>query len=503
MRRSSRRSTSVGSDVTIDRLAAHLGTGVVGDPWSGASIVHDLDDDSRTIRPGDAYFAIPGSRWHGLDFEHAVADAGAVLVISDRPSAVLPTIVVDDPRRTMGPLASWFHGEPSHDVRVFGVTGTNGKTSTTHFIDAGLTAAGESTGLISGSRIRGPGYDIVPTRTTPEAPMLQRTLASFRRHGVSACAMEVSSHAVDQHRVDGTAFRVMAFTNLSDDHLDYHGSMEAYFATKAAMFTADRTQIAVVDVDDGWGVRLAAETAVDTWTCSVADPAADVVAENLRLGPLGTAFTARTPHGSVGLDLQVLGPHQVGNALVALACAAADGVDLAAAAEGISSVTGIGGRCEPVHAGQPFRAIVDYMHNTAGQHAMLPYLRSLGGGRLIVVVGATGGRDPGKRVPLGHVAAAHADVVIVTDESPEDEDPAAIRAEVLRGVRENGTATVIEQPDRHDAFALAASMAGDDDVVVVTGRGSDTFRRYGAESSFFDDHTELKRAIIETRGRRR
>ncbi|OUC80346.1 Mur ligase family protein [Gordonia lacunae] len=490
-----------GARLTIARIADHLGTPIVGGAGAGPIMVRDIDDDSRTIRPGDAYLAIPGSRWHGLDFEREVAAAGAVLVISDRPASLLPTLVVDEPRRVMGPLTSWFHGNPSRDLRIFGVTGTNGKTSTTHFVDAALTAAGEAAGLISGARIRGPGCDVVPARTTPEAPMLQRTLATFRRHGITCCAMEVSSHAIDQGRVDGTVFRVMAFTNLSDDHLDYHDSMESYFATKAAMFTADRTQVAVIDIDDEWGARLAAGTTTETWTCSTSRPDADVVATGIRTGPLGAEFTAHTPYGRARIGLQVLGPHQVGNALLALTSAVADGVDLAAAAEGISSVTGIPGRCEPVHAGQAYRAIVDYMHNTAGQHALFPYLRSLTeGGRLIVVIGATGGRDPGKREPLGEVAARYADVVIVTDESPEDEDPGAIRARVLRGARRAASALVIEESDRQAAFSIATTMAGDHDVVVVTGRGSDTFRRYGPETTFFDDHTELRRAILETPG---
>ncbi|MGW9265221.1 Mur ligase family protein [Gordonia terrae] len=489
-----------GAQLTVAQIADHLGTPIVGGPDVGSIVVRDIDDDSRTIRPGDAYLAIPGSRWHGLDFEREVAAAGAVLVISDRPASRLPSLLVDELRRVMGPLSSWFHGEPSRDLRVFGVTGTNGKTSTTHFVDAALAAGGgEAAGLISGARIRGPGCDVVPLRTTPEAPMLQRTLAMFRRHGVTCCAMEVSSHAIDQGRVDGTVFRVMAFTNLSDDHLDYHDSMENYFATKAAMFTAERTQIAVIDIDDAWGARLATGTTTETWTCSTSRPDADVVATGIRTGRLGTEFTVHTPHGRARMGLQVLGPHQVGNALLALTAAVADGVDLAAAAEGISAVTGISGRCEPVHAGQPYRAIVDYMHNTAGQHALFPYLRSLTeGGRLIVVVGATGGRDPGKREPLGEVAAQYADVVIVTDESPEDEDPNAIRARVLRGARRAASALVIEEPDRQAAFAIATTMAGDDDVVVVTGRGSDTFRRYGPATTFFDDHTELRRAILET-----
>jgi UDP-N-acetylmuramoyl-L-alanyl-D-glutamate--2,6-diaminopimelate ligase len=463
-------------------------------------VLRDLVDDSRNLSPGDAYVAIPGRRWHGLDFQDQAAAAGAVVAISDRPSRVLPTLVVDDPRAAVGPLAAWFHRAPSRNVRVFGVTGTNGKTSTAHFLDAGLTAADEASGLISGARIRGPGWDMVPARTTPEAATLQRTLAHFHREGVTACAMEVSSHAIRQHRVDGTEFRAMAFTNLSHDHLDYHGTMEAYYQTKAAVFAADRTQLAVVNIDDDYGKRLARSTTATTWTCSTTTPAADVYAEGIACGAAGGRFTVHTPHGKAPVWLQVLGPHQVANAVLALTSLAADGIPIDAAAEGISALTSIPGRCEPVHAGQSFTAIVDYMHNTAGQHALLPYLRSLTEGRLILVVGATGGRDHSKRRPLGGIAASYADLVIVTDESPEDEDPAGLRAEVLAGARHVDGALVLEEPDRHRALEMAVAAADPGDVVVVAGRGSDTVRRQGGQTSHFSDHAQLHHIIATSAG---
>lgn len=420
------------------------------------------------------------------------------MVISDRPSSVLPTLVVDDPRAVVGPLAAWFHGQPSRAVRIFGVTGTNGKTSTAHFLDAGLAAAGETTGLISGARVRGPGWQLVPTRTTPEAVTLQRTLAHFRRQGVSACAVEVSSHAVHQRRVDGTRFRAMAFTNLGHDHLDYHRNMEEYYATKAAMFSVDRAQIAVVNVDDPYGRRLAADSTRTTWTCSTVDPLADVYVDNVSCSRTGSRFTAHTPRGAARVHLQTLGPHQIANAALAVACLVADGVAIDAVADGISALKNVPGRCEPVHAGQSFTAIVDYMHNTAGQRALLPYLRSLTDGRLILVIGATGGRDPSKRQPLGEVAASYADVVIVTDESPEDDDPATLRADVLAGARHTGRARVVEEPDRRRAFEVAVAAAQPGDVVVVAGRGSDTVRRYGARRTHFDDRAHLHHVIAAT-----
>lgn len=488
-------SAAAGVDVSVAEVAAFLQTAVIGPADASHLVLRDLVDDSRALRPGDAYVAIPGARWHGLDFQEEAVAAGAVLAISDRPSSVLPTLVVDDPRAIVGPLAAWFHRTPSRQVRVLGVTGTNGKTSTAHFIEAGLAAAGESTGLISGARIQGPNWGIVPTRTTPEATTLQRTMAHFHREGVTACAVEVSSHAVRQHRVDGTYFRTMAFTNLSHDHLDYHGTMQAYYATKARMFTSERTQIAVVNVDDSHGARLAANTTVPTWTCSTGNPVADVYAEDVVCTESGSRFTVRTPAGTARVHLQTLGPHQVSNAVVALTSLIADGIDLSAAADGVSSLAAITGRCQPVYAGQRFTAIVDYMHNTAGQRALLPYLKHLGTGRLILVVGATGSRDPSKRRPLGQVAATYADIVIVTDESPEDDDPAVLRSDVLDGARKARHAEVVEEPDRQRALELAVSAARPGDVVVVAGRGSDTTRRRGTRTSHFDDHARLHQII--------
>ncbi|MFN3601540.1 MAG: Mur ligase family protein [Dietzia sp.] len=481
--------------ITVADIARHLGVPMLGDQALGRVVVRDLVDDSRTISAGDAYLAVPGSRWHGVDFEAQAKLAGAVAVISDRPASTLPTLLVDDPRAVGGELCAWFHGWPSRDIRVFGVTGTNGKSSTSLYLEAGLSAAGEVTGLLSGVAIRGPGVELTPTLTTPEAPLLQRALSRFQRVGVTSCAMEVSSHAVTQGRVDGTRYRTMAFTNLGHDHLDYHGTMENYFRAKASLFTCDWTETAVVCVDDAYGRRLAAATTVPTWTCSTRDPSADVYADGLVCDVSGSRFLARTPVGDVPVHLQTMGPHQVSNAVLALTSLLADGIDLAAAVDGISSVRRIPGRCDPVQAGQSFIAIVDYMHNESGQQALLPYLRSLATGRLILVIGATGGRDPSKRGPLGTTAATFADIVIVTDESPGDEDPAAIRADVVIGAHRARHAEVIEEPDRHRALELAVAAADRDDVVVVAGRGSDQVQRYGLRSLGFDDRTHLELAI--------
>lgn len=497
--------------MTVGHLAAFLGAPLLparvsagAAPADIADItITDMCDDSRHLRPGDVYVAIPGQRWHGIDFEDAAIDRGAVVVISDRPARVLPTIIVADPRACVGPAAAWLHGNPSRHLDVFGVTGTNGKTSCTHFMHAGVNACGGSSGLLSGARIEGPGCRLTPGRTTPEATVLQRTLATFRRHGATAAALEVSSHAVAQHRVDGVRFRAMAFTNLSPDHLDFHGSLANYFDTKADLFTSARTDTAVVNIDDEHGRRLASQTEVPTWTCSTTDPGADVWAGDITVGEShGARFVAHTPVGRVSVDLRVLGPHQVPNSLLALTTLASTGFDVDAVAHGLSSVPSIAGRCEPVHAGQPFRALVDYMHNPAGQRAILPYLRATTPGRLILVIGATGDRDPAKRSRLGEYAAAIADIVIVTDESPGSEDPAAIRAAVLAGARMADSAVVVEIPDRQAAFEYAGSFATAGDTVVAAGRGSDTRRHFGSREEMFDDHAELHGVLRRMSGRR-
>ena len=483
---------------TATEIAEFLGARIVG--ATGPAPVRDIVDDSRTVCPGDAYLAIPGARRHGLDFEDDVVSLGAALVVSDRPARRLPTVVVEDPRRVAGPLADWFHRRPSTDLAVHGVTGTNGKSSTSAMIHAGLVGAGREPGLLSGIEISGPGVTVTPTRTTPEATVVHRTLDLFRRGGCDSAVVEVSSHASVHRRVDGVRFRTMALTNLSPEHLDFHGSLEAYYRAKTSLFTADRTGRAVVCVDDDHGRRLAREAGIPVTTCSVSDTSTDVHAVDIRppdadADHLGHRLTVHTPSGDATIRLQVWGPHQVANAVVAVAVLVGDGHPVDAVAQGISALRTIPGRCEPVSVGQPFTAVVDHMHNVAGQRATLPYLRARTPGRLVVVIGATGDRDPAKRGPIGATAASYADLVVVTDESPGDEDPAAIRAAVWAGASSAAHATVVEIPDRDAAFRAAVTGARRGDTIVVAGRGSDRHRRFGARTVTFDDRAQLARAI--------
>ncbi len=464
-------------------------------PVGTAVIVTGVCTDSRAVEPGDLYFALPGAHAHGLDFEAQACARGAVAAVSDRAGAILPTIVVDDPRRCAGPVSARIHAYPSRALDVYGVTGTNGKTSTTYLLDAALTAAGEKVGTLTGISISGPGGAFPATRTTPEAAPLQKALARFRDEGATAAVMEVSSHAVAHRRIDGTRFAAVGFTNLSPDHLDFHGSMEKYFAVKSELFTPQRAAAAAVGIDDEYGRRLAAIVEIPCWTFSAADARAEIFGDAIECTASGTSFIARTPYGHFDIRLALLGPHQVRNALAAISMLAANGKDLGSAVLGFERVSVVPGRLERVDAGQPFLALVDYMHNTAGQRQLLPYLRTSSAGRVIVVVGATGDRDPSKRFPLGATAAELADLVIVSDESPYSEDAADIRDEVAAGAFAAQSAMVVVEPDRRRAFDLAVANAKPGDVVVVAGRGCDTEQVFGDTAVPFDDREELLNAL--------
>ncbi|MFC5064075.1 Mur ligase family protein [Actinomycetospora atypica] len=451
--------------------------------------------DSREVRPGDLFAGLPGARVHGADRADDAWEAGAVALLSDRPSPLLPSLVVPDPRRVLGPLASWLHDDPSRAVAVHGVTGTNGKTSTVHLLDAALTAAGRRTGL-AGSLVVRAGDDERPAgRTTAEAPAVQAMLARCRDAGVDDVALEVSSHGLALHRVAGTRFRTAVFTNLSPDHLDLHGDLESYYAAKASLFTPERADAAVVVVDDEAGRRLAAETTCPVTTVSTTGVPADWRAGTIRADGDGTSFRARGPGVDVEVRLQLLGPQQVPNALAALATAVGAGADPAAAVRGLAATPALPGRLERVDAGQPFLAVVDFAHNVGAHRRVLPFLRSVTAGRLVVVLGATGGRDRSKRAALGRCVAGLADLVVVTDESPHDEDPAALRDAVAAGAREVAGAEVVVHADRRTAVAVAVAEAGPGDTVLLAGRGADGVRIEAGVAEPLDDRELLRTAL--------
>lgn len=470
---------------------------------------------AQDAAPGDLFAALPGATAHGAEFAGAAIEAGAVAVLTDPEGsaaihralgdpAPVPVLVHPSPRSVLGRLASAVYGHPSDRVVVLGVTGTSGKTTTTHLIEAGLRAAGRTAGMIGTVGVRIAGSAVPSALTTPEAPALQALLAAMAERGVDTAVMEVSSHALELGRVDGVRFAVGGFTNLSRDHLDFHPTMEAYFDAKARLFDPEspvHAHTSVVCVDDEAGRSMAARAHAAVTVSAEGNPA-DWAAEDVVLLDSGVQeFTAVDPAGvHHRLRIALPGRYNVANALLALAMLDAIGVSPEQASPGLRTAA-VPGRLELVDRGQDFLAVVDYAHKPGALRAVLEALRRPGG-RLAVVFGAGGNRDPGKRVPMGEVAAELADLVVVTDDNPRDEDPAVIRAAVLTGAGRPARPTgpeVVEIPDRRDAIGYAVDWARRGDVVVIAGKGHETGQTGGGQTRPFDDRDELARAL-ESRG---
>jgi UDP-N-acetylmuramoyl-L-alanyl-D-glutamate--2,6-diaminopimelate ligase len=461
--------------------------------------VTGLTLSSQRSRPGDLYAALPGSQAHGIAYAPDAVAAGAVALITDpagsteAPSGV-PLLEVAEPRRLLGRLAAHVYGEPAAGMRMIGVTGTQGKTTTTRLAEGGLELAGVRAGVIGTVGTRIAGEDVKTALTTPEAPDLHALFALMRERGVQACAMEVSSHALVMGRVDGVVFDVAVFLNLGRDHLDFHADEEDYYRAKASLFTPERARLALVGIDDEHGRRLARESPLPVRTFSAAGNDADWTVADIRPGPDGTTFRVHGPGFDVAGGVPLPGSFNVTNALAAVAACAEAGLDAAAVAAGIVRGGGVPGRFERIEAGQPFTVVVDYAHKPDAVQAALESLRPLTGGRLIVVLGAGGDRDPGKRPIMGEVAARLADLVVVTDDNPRTEDPAAIRAAVLDGTA-RGRAEVIETGDRRAAIATALRSAEPGDIVVVAGKGHETGQEVAGLVQPFDDR-EVVRELL-------
>jgi UDP-N-acetylmuramoyl-L-alanyl-D-glutamate--2,6-diaminopimelate ligase len=450
------------------------------------------------VVPGDLFAALPGARAHGADFAAGARERGAVAVLTDPEGATrlgpgVPVLVHPNPREVLGPLAARVYGDPTAHLSVLGVTGTSGKTTVAHLLEAGLGAAGRTPGLIGTVGTRIDGHALPSAFTTPEAPDLQALFALMAESGVTDVAMEVSSHALALGRVGGTRFAVGAFTNLSQDHLDFHRDMDDYFEAKARLFDG-RAEHAVVCVDDEWGRRLAARVpdAVTVSTTGAARwRATDLVTE--ADGTL--SFTVTGPAGTHRTRLLLPGAFNVANALVALACLDAVGVPAEVALQRFAQVT-VPGRMQRVDVGQPFLTVVDYAHKPAAVAALLDTLRAEVAGRLIVVLGCGGDRDRGKRPLMGAAAAARAAVLVVTDDNPRTEDPAAIRAAMLAGAEaEPARGAILEVGDRRAAIAAAVGLAQPGDAVVIAGKGHETGQEIHGVKHPFDDAAELAAAM--------
>jgi UDP-N-acetylmuramoyl-L-alanyl-D-glutamate--2,6-diaminopimelate ligase len=497
---------SAGAGVRLPVLAAQVGA-VMADGVAVPDVpVTGVTLRAQDVLSGDLFAALPGSATHGARYAGDAIERGAVAVLTDAAgvaemggtAATAPTLVHPAPRAVLGGLAATVYGNPSEKITVIGITGTSGKTTTTYLVESGLRAGGRTAGLIGTIGIRVDGADIPSALTTPEAPALQAMLAAMAERGVDTVVMEVSSHALALGRVDGIGFAVGAFTNLSRDHLDFHPTMADYFEAKAVLFDPDsplHARRAIVCIDDDAGRAMAGRAAAAVTVSATGEPADWRALDVAPMGAGGQEFTAVDPggvHHRVGIRLP--GHYNVANALVALAILDTVGISPEQAAPGLLQ-TRVPGRLEEIDRGQDFLALVDYAHKPGALRAVLTAL-ARPGRRLAVVFGAGGERDPGKRAPMGGIAAELADLVVVTDDNPRGEDPAAIRREILAGAAAGGgAAQLVEIADRRAAIEHAVAWAGPGDVVLVAGKGHETGQRGAGEVRPFDDRVELAQAL--------
>ncbi|MFB9448050.1 UDP-N-acetylmuramoyl-L-alanyl-D-glutamate--2,6-diaminopimelate ligase [Dactylosporangium vinaceum] len=484
--------------VLVGELIGELGGG------TGNVAVTGVTHSSSAVQPGDLYVALPGARVHGAQFIPEALQRGAVAVLTDpagvRADAGVPFLVVDRPRDVLGEVASKVYGEPTRRLTTIGITGTAGKTSTTYLIEAGLRAAGQVTGLIGTVETRLGDLTVKSIRTTPEATDLHALFAAALERGVQSVAMEVSSHALEVGRVGGVRFAAAGYTNFGLDHLDFHPTVEAYFAAKARLFDG-RAAVEILNADDVSVMRLRKP---GSWTYSVrmdpvSDGESDFGVSGVTVDGYGQAFDVHWRGRTARSGVQLPGRHNVANALLAIASLVAVGVDLDVAARAVAAAPGSPGRMERVDAPGDVVGVVDYAHKPDAMVEVLKALRTLAasrGGRVICLVGAGGDRDRGKRPLMGRAAAEGADLVIVTDDNPRTEDPAEIRAGVLTGTG-GGPAEVVEIGGRREAIAFAVAQAKPGDVIALLGKGHETGQEVNGEVLPFDDRVELAAALRE------
>jgi UDP-N-acetylmuramoyl-L-alanyl-D-glutamate--2,6-diaminopimelate ligase len=485
-------------------------------------VVTGVTLDSRAIRPGDLYAALPGANVHGASFVAMAVGHGAAAVLTDPAGASVlalselpvPVLVVPDPRASLGPVAALVYGHASEQLTMLGITGTNGKTTTAYLLDSALRALGHVTGLIGTVETRIGEERIKSVRTTPESADLHALFAVMLERGVDTCTMEVSSHALALHRVDGVRYDVVAFTNLSQDHLDFHGSMERYYLAKASLFTPERAVRAVVCVDDEWGQRLVRDSGVPVVSVSSRH---DVMADwQIKAAlPGASAFELIGETGRLSLCSALPGDFNRVNTAVAALILLAAGYPGDAIEKALATDPHVPGRMERVlldddpvreetDQGRMPLAFVDFAHTPDAVAAALKALRHNTSGSLIVVLGAGGDRDAGKRAAMGAAAASHADLVFVTDDNPRSEDPATIRAALMRGalaqdqsVTRPSPGRIVEMGGRASAIRMAVARAGIGDTVAVLGKGHESGQEIAGVVQPFDDRAELRAALLE------
>lgn len=467
--------------------------------WRGGDVlVVDCTHDSRQVRPGWLFCALPGAHVDGHDHAEAAVRAGAQALLVQRWVKLgVPQLRVPNVRWVMGPVAAAIHGRPADDLAIAGVTGTNGKTTTSYLLHAAFEAAGRRAGLLGTVETRIGQHRLNSPMTTLEAPELHRMFARMREAGVSIAAMEVSSHALDQHRVDGVVFDVTVFTNLAPEHLDYHGTMEQYYYAKSLLFEPELSRQAVVCVDDEWGERLAAQSRVPTTTFGHHE-GAEVRITNVGSDLRGTRIVLECADGAVELSTRAVGSCNATNLAAAYLTARAMGVSPEAAATGPADCPTVPGRSEVVDAGQPFLVLVDYAHTPDALTRQLETARSrLVGpsGRVHLVLGCRGGRDRYKRPEMGRVAVS-ADNVLLTSDSPGPEDPQAIADQVLTGTLGRPERPPVVEFDRGAAIRRAIAEAQPGDVVLIVGRGHETTQHLADHDEPLDDRQQARAALL-------
>lgn len=505
--------------VTLRELGA-LGLVQLVAPQGADEALTGVRHDSRSVEPGDLFVALPGQTSDGASFAAAAVARGAVAVVAERVIEGLgvPQALVPDARAALPQLAELVYGAPTSALALIGITGTNGKTTCAHCLDEALEALGAKPALLGTVAWKGPGFCAPSKFTTPEADAISR----FARRALDARAthlvMEVSSHALAQHRVDALHFEVAAFTNLTRDHLDFHGSMEAYFEAKASLFERFTPKVAVIVVDDPWGARLAQRLSggASSILRVSRDPASDaeLVALTATMDRVGLDARVRTPQGVLHLRSPMLGMHNLDNLMVVAGCLLASGFELSAIERALSAVRGAPGRLERVDDARDVAVLVDYAHTPDALAKALEALRPVTPGRLFALFGCGGDRDPGKRPLMGRAAAERADVVVVTSDNPRTEDAASIVAAIVPAVAEVGLPPItpdtlcdsergyLAEVDRRAAIQLAIAAARAGDTVLIAGKGHEDYQILGTTKIHFDDREEAAAAIASCGGAR-
>ncbi|GBF75468.1 UDP-N-acetylmuramoyl-L-alanyl-D-glutamate--2,6-diaminopimelate ligase [Paenibacillus sp. 598K] len=490
----------------MDELASLLLTS----KWHGSSgaevEIGGIRIDSRKVVPGDLFICLPGHTVDGHDYAAQAAERGAAALVVQRPLPVaLPQLIVKDSRLAMAILGSHYYGYPSERLRMIGITGTNGKTTTTYLIERLLADAGRPAGVIGTIEMRYAGRSLPMSGTTPESLDLQQALADMAATDTAYCVMEVSSHALEQGRVKGIRYRSAVFTNLTQDHLDYHQTMDNYAAAKSLLFSrlgnayapeSSERSYSIINADDPYGVQLAKASAAEVITYGI-EAEADVRASNIAISARGTSFHLETFRGGLDVQLRLVGKFNVANALAAVATGLAEGLELTQIRDSLEQIAGVPGRVEAVDAGQDYAVIVDYAHTPDGLDNVLKAVKEIAAGRVICVFGCGGDRDRTKRPIMGRIAASHADYMLITSDNPRSEDPERILRDIEAGLLadEVPPSRYALEVDRREAIKKAVEMASSDDVVLIAGKGHETYQIIGSRTFDFDDRQIAEQLI--------